>query len=109
MQANPMCNCKDCIPMVDFCNHPTRTEYMFAAGQQRRAHVEQQIRAMKLDMHTDTQNTGNPHSLVCIKKGTAKKKRLEFLHTVITSLNGIAPKNVNTRDNDTQANKKIKT
>ena len=61
------CRCEDCRELARFAAHPMQQVCRFRIRQDRRSHVESQIRILRLDISCVTERTGSPQTLVCTK------------------------------------------
>ncbi len=61
------CNCADCRELQAFTRDPVNQIYGFRVRQDRRSHLEAQIRQHGLDMQCRTDRAGSPQTLVCTK------------------------------------------
>jgi hypothetical protein len=66
-QADVSCDCTDCHELVRFLGSPTEQQQRFRMRQDRRDHLESKIKTHQLDLDTNTERVGSPHTLVCTK------------------------------------------
>jgi hypothetical protein len=64
------CKCSECAELKRFLSDPLEREHRFRVRQERRDHLESQIRTHQCDLDVTTERTGSPHTLVC-RKNTA--------------------------------------
>jgi 2OG-Fe(II) oxygenase superfamily len=70
------CKCSSCGELRRFLENPNEAEHRFQAVQERRSHLEHQIRSDKLDLDLTTEKRGSPHTLVCRKNKASYKVKL---------------------------------
>lgn len=61
------CSCEDCKCLVKFAQDPMMTVHRFKVGQDRRNHISTILRQYRMDVSTETEETGRPYTLVCTK------------------------------------------
>jgi predicted secreted protein len=66
-EAEFSCRCEDCRELARFAADTMRQVHRFRIRQDRRSHVESQIRILRLDMSCVTERAGSPQTLVCTK------------------------------------------
>jgi hypothetical protein len=71
------CSCPDCREMQVFLHDGQSQTHRFRVRQDRRAHLELQIRVHKLDMTHVTERQGSPQTLVCSKTRRAYQRQCE--------------------------------
>jgi predicted 2-oxoglutarate/Fe(II)-dependent dioxygenase YbiX len=69
------CTCEDCKELQQFLKAPKEQVHRFRVRKDRRQHLHQQIDGHKCDMIHQTDRTGSPHTLVCIKNYSSYEKR----------------------------------
>jgi hypothetical protein len=74
------CKCADCAELSRFLEDPREPLHRFSIKQDRRTHLEQQIREHKCDLDLKTEKTRSPHTLVCTKNSVSYRKRLKTYH-----------------------------
>jgi hypothetical protein len=72
------CRCEDCRTLQAFAIDPMRREHRFRVRQDRRDHLESQIRQHGLDIDSRTENTGSPKTLVCRKTRAGYRSRCQL-------------------------------
>jgi len=83
---NPLdCPCADCRALGVFLVQPDQQQWRLKAAQDRRTHVEQNVRRAACDLDLTTERRGSPHVLVAIKNQAsyqrrAKQRRLDLEH-----------------------------
>jgi hypothetical protein len=65
--ADLSCHCADCTELAQFLRNPLQKEYRFRMRQDRRDHLENQMRHHQSDVTRTTERKGSPHTLVCVK------------------------------------------
>lgn len=78
--ADISCKCADCAELKHFLQDPQEAEHRFRAAEQRRRHLEQEIRHRHCDLDCRTERQGSPHSLVCTKNTASYRERLKQYH-----------------------------
>lgn len=68
------CDCPDCRALAAFLAAPDKSELIFKAAQDRRAHLEQVGRAASSDVDYATVRVGSPHQLI-LRKTDASYRR----------------------------------
>ena len=66
-EADIRCDCADCRELRAFLGNPAERVHRFRVRQDRRQHLEQQIKGRGCDTDCATDRTGSPHTLVCTK------------------------------------------
>jgi hypothetical protein len=66
-QVKLSCQCADCTELGQFLQNPVQQEYRFRMRQDRRDHLEREIKSQNLDISCSTERIGSPHTLVCLK------------------------------------------
>jgi hypothetical protein len=84
-EANVRCDCADCKELKAFLKDPTEKVHRFRVRQDRRQHLEHQIRERGCDADCVTDRTGSPQTLVCTKNTASfdarqKKFREDLTH-----------------------------
>ena len=74
------CKCAECAELKRFLEDPHESVHRFRARQERRDHLEQEIRAHKCDLDRKTERSGSPHTLVCTKNTASYQERLKKDH-----------------------------
>ena len=74
------CTCADCAELKPFLEDPRETVHRFRVREDRRRHLEHQIRDRKLDLESRTDRTGSPHTLVCTKTAASYRAALKTYH-----------------------------
>ena len=78
IRANPLkCACADCRALGAFLVQPEQREWRLKAAQDRRAHVEQNVRSAACDLDLATERRGSPHTLVATKNEASYRRRAE--------------------------------
>ncbi len=70
------CTCADCAQLHRFLDNPTEARWAFKAAEQRRKHVEQNIKTHKLDVDHVTNHSSRPYQLVCTKNQNSYLRRV---------------------------------
>jgi hypothetical protein len=78
--AHVTCKCGDCAELRRFLEDAGESVHRFAIRQDRRNHLEQQIREHKLDVDCATIRRSSPHVLVCTKNDASYQTRLADYH-----------------------------
>ena len=78
--AHITCKCGDCAELKRFLEDAGESVHRFAIRQDRRNHLEQQIREHKLDVDCVTIRRSSPHVLVCTKNDASYQARLADYH-----------------------------
>jgi len=60
-------HCADCQELQDFARNSQAPSHRFRLREDRRQHLETQIRSHQLDIATRTERQGSPHTLICTK------------------------------------------
>ncbi len=85
-RANPLeCPCADCRALGAFLVQPDQQQWRLKATQDRRTHVEQNVRHATCDLDLTTERRGSPHTLIATKNQAsyqrrAKQRRLDLEH-----------------------------
>ena len=66
-EANFSCKCADCAAMKHFLTDPQPKVYRFAAGQERRKHLERSLNEGHCDVTRQLDQSSRPHALVLTK------------------------------------------
>jgi hypothetical protein len=74
--APVVCNCADCDELRRFLQDPQQEVHHFKASQNRRGHLEDQIRGGRCDLDLETDQRGRPYTLVCTKNQASHRARL---------------------------------
>jgi len=74
------CQCEDCRDLARFGADPMQQVHRFRMAQDRRSHVESQIRIHDLDMSCTTERKGSPHTLACVKTRRTYQRQCEQHH-----------------------------
>ena len=89
------CSCQDCKELVLFLQHPSQIQHRFKMGEQRRRHLQDQLRTKACTVTCTTERVGSPHTLVVTKTRAAYQKAC-VLHkkkvAMLSMLQGIAGK-----------------
>jgi hypothetical protein len=89
---NPLkCACADCRGLGAFLTRSDQREWRLKAAQDRRTHVEQNVRSAGCDLDLTTERRGSPHTLVANKNDAsyqrrAKQRRQDLEH--VSTLGG---------------------
>jgi len=77
-RANPLkCPCADCRALGAFLVAPDQQQWRLKAAQDRRTHVEQNVRSAACDLDLTTERKGSPHALVAAKNQASYQRRAE--------------------------------
>jgi hypothetical protein len=77
-RANPLkCACADCRALGAFLVQPDQQQWRLKAAQDRRTHVEQDVRSAACDLDLTTERRGSPHTLVATKNEASHRRRAE--------------------------------
>jgi hypothetical protein len=79
-EAPIACKCRECAEMKQFLDDPREPEHRFSVAQERRNHLESQIRGDKLDVTSRTERRGRPYTLVCTKTMASYQEKLKEYH-----------------------------
>ena len=75
-RSNPLkCACADCRALGAFLAAPDQQQWRLKAGQDRRSHVEQNIRSAACDLDLVTERRGSPHTLIATKNQASYERR----------------------------------
>ena len=75
-RANPLeCSCADCRALGAFLGAPDQQQWRLKAAQDRRGHVEQNVRRVACDLDLGTERRGSPHVLVATKNDASYQRR----------------------------------
>ena len=91
-RANPIkCQCDDCRALGAFLVRPDQQQWRLKAAQDRRGHVEHNVRNAACDLDLATERRGSPHVLVATKNQAsyqrrAKQRRQDLEH--VSALGG---------------------
>jgi hypothetical protein len=69
------CTCADCRELVQFLRDPVAQVHRFARRQALRSHLEQAVRAHRLDVDCRTLERGSPKTLICTKTQASYDRR----------------------------------
>jgi hypothetical protein len=61
------CRCQDCAELAAFAANPVQREMRFKMAEARRRHIEAAVQSGPFEMTCETERTGSPRTLVCIK------------------------------------------
>jgi hypothetical protein len=92
VRTNPLkCACADCRQLGAFLVAPDQPQWRLKAPQDRRAHVEQNVRNAVCDLDLATERRGSPHTLIATKNQAsyerrAKQRRQDLEH--VSALGG---------------------
>lgn len=75
--AELACRCADCHDLQAFAHDRHAQSYRFRLREDRRQHLETQIRSHQLDIATTTERKGSPHSLICSKTRASHERATE--------------------------------
>lgn len=70
------CRCADCADVASFLRDPATATFRLRAAQDRRGHVEQQVRHRPIDLACRTERKGSPHTLVLTKTKATYERAL---------------------------------
>lgn len=70
------CRCADCADVASFLRDPATATFRLRAAQDRRGHVEQQVRHRPIDLACLTERKGSPHTLVLTKTKATYERAL---------------------------------
>ncbi len=84
------CNCEDCRELKAFAKDPVRREHLFRVRKERRQHLHQTIERHGLDMTQQTERSGSPQTLVCVKTRGTYQRRCEQYAQDIQSFKTLA-------------------
>jgi hypothetical protein len=79
-EAPISCRCEDCAELKKFLIDPREAEHRFRMVQNRRQHLEWQIRHDHCDLTCTTDRRGSPHTLVCTKNDASYRAKLKTYH-----------------------------
>jgi hypothetical protein len=79
-KATITCKCADCAELKEFLKNPTEPVHRFSIKEQRRQHLEHEIRHHKLDLNVTTERKGSPYTLVCTKNKASYQEELTTYH-----------------------------
>jgi predicted 2-oxoglutarate/Fe(II)-dependent dioxygenase YbiX len=75
-RTNPLkCTCGDCRGLGAFLVAPDQKQWRLKAVQDRRTHVEQNVRSAVCDLDLTTERRGSPHTLVATKNQASYERR----------------------------------
>ncbi len=89
--ATVSCKCADCEKLREFLKDPNERVYRFAAKEERRRHLEHNIRHAHCDLDCTTERKGSPHTLVCTKNDASYQAKLKQYHEHLEQLAALAP------------------
>jgi hypothetical protein len=75
-----MCKCADCAELKRFLKDPAESVHRFSMRQDRRSHLEHNIRDFKVDLDLRTERQRSPHTLVCTKNKASYQAKLKKYH-----------------------------
>ena len=75
-EADIRCDCADCKELRAFLKDPAERVHRFRVRQDRRQHLEQQIKEHGCDADCATDRSGSPQTLVCAKNTASYEARL---------------------------------
>jgi len=78
LRVHKFCSCDDCAKFVFFCNDADRTQYQYAAREDKRKHLQKQITLFKIPVTVTTSPSGHPRSLICEKQGVSSDSNLQL-------------------------------
>jgi hypothetical protein len=87
--AKLSCQCEDCQDLARFGADPMQQVHRFRMAQNRRSHVESQIRSYDLDMSCTTERRGSPHTLVCLKTRRTYQRQCEQHHADCAAMSAL--------------------
>ncbi len=70
-------HCADCRELQDFARNSEAPSHRFRLREDRRRHLEAQIRQHQLDIATSTERKGSPHTLICTKTRASYERAAE--------------------------------
>ena len=85
-EANVRCDCADCKELKAFLKDPAERVHRFRVRQDRRQHLEHQIKGHGCDVDCVTDRTGSPQTLVCTKNTASFGARLKKYHEDLAHL-----------------------
>jgi hypothetical protein len=85
-EANFRCDCADCKELKEFLKDPAEKVHRFRVRQDRRQHLEHQIKGHGCDANCVTDRTGSPQTLVCTKNTATFDARLKQYREDLTHL-----------------------
>jgi hypothetical protein len=74
------CGCAECRELKQFLENPGEAEHRFSRREERRKHLEQEIRRHGCDLDLKTDRHGSPQTLVCTKNTASYQARLKKYH-----------------------------
>jgi hypothetical protein len=74
------CNCADCAELKRFLEDPRESVHRFSIREDRRKHLEYQIRDQKCDLDLKTEKSRSPYTLVCTKNQASYREKLKKYH-----------------------------
>lgn len=74
------CKCAECAELKRFLQDPGESTHRFPAREERRRHIQDQIRSQKLDLTARTEERGRPYTLVCTKTTASYEASLKKYH-----------------------------
>ena len=75
--ADVKCNCQDCAELKRFLHDPQQREHGFQMPQQRRDHLESNLRTYHCDLDCRTDKRPRPQILICTKNTASHERRLK--------------------------------
>jgi hypothetical protein len=76
-EANVRCDCADCKELKTFLKDPVEKAHRFRVRQDRRQHLEHEIKGHQCDLDCVTDRSGSPQTLVCTKNTASFEARLK--------------------------------
>ena len=74
------CKCQDCAELKRFLEDSREKVHRFSMRQDRRTHLEHEIRQHKCDLDLATERNRSPHTLVCTKNTASYQETLKTYH-----------------------------
>jgi hypothetical protein len=74
------CKCALCTELKEFLKNPKEPVHRFSIKEERRRHLEHEIRHHKCDLDVTTERKGSPHTLVCTKNKASYQEALTEYH-----------------------------
>lgn len=87
--ANVACKCRECAELNRFLADPQEREHSFQLRQDRRTHLEQNIRSSKSDLDCTTNTRPRPQILICTKNTASHERRLKQYHENLEHLSAM--------------------
>jgi hypothetical protein len=79
-EAPIACECPECAELKRFLRDPGEPSHRFPVREERRRHIQDQIRKHKLDLSHRTEERGRPYTLVCSKTTASYQAALKKYH-----------------------------